>query len=44
LRSPAGAVKAKLSPSNLPIIARAIGEDTAIRFCLMSASRSPTIW
>ena len=33
-----------VSPISLPISARATGELTEIRPCLMSASRSPTIW
>jgi hypothetical protein len=42
--SPAGATMTTLSPSFLPIKARAMGEEMAISDCLMSASRSPTIW
>src|SRR5690606_35903907 len=40
-RWPAGASMATLSPSSLPISARATGEEMAIRPSLMSASRSP---
>src|SRR5690606_13698269 len=43
-RWPAGASMTMESPSFLPIIARATGEEIAIIDNLMSASRSPTIW
>ena len=42
---PPGACTSAVSPSSLPISARAIGElDTLIRPCFRSASSSPTIW
>ena len=42
-RWPAGASTCAMSPSVLPISARAIGDETEIRPALMSASSSPTI-
>ncbi len=41
---PPGACTSAVSPSVLPISARAIGELTEILLALMSASSSPTIW
>ena len=41
---PPGACTSAVSPSSLPISARAIGLEMLIRPCFRSASSSPTIW
>ena len=43
-RSPAGARTTMTSPTSCPISALEMGELTAMRWCLISASTSPTIW